>query len=171
MQDTCRMAEIRTVIEFSFLSGPAGTATIYRPGMLHSDPVGLHRVDYDDRHAERLPLRHADHRGTDLRDAAGWGGRWARVPLTQIARTTTAVIARESAKACTHLVRQNDSVERFGLPQGWRRVILCRTLWIFRSVAMLHNGSLGRFGDRRLDKGGRRCSNAWSRAKAPASAG
>ena len=49
------------------------------------------------------------------------------------------------------------------VPIGGFHVILWRTLWLFRSVGMsLDALMLGQFGDRRLDKRGRRCSAAWS---------
>src|SRR5215217_6411393 len=47
-------------------------------------------------------------------------------------------------------------------------MILFVALWLSWSVEMLSDLAwcVGRFGDRRLEKGGRRCSNAWSRARA-----
>ena len=60
------------------------------------------------------------------------------------------------------LVRQNDSGRSLGIPFALSRMMMCPTLWSSRSVAMsLRSLSLGRFGDRRLDKRGRRCSDAW----------
>src|SRR6202790_5622474 len=69
-------------------------------------------------------------------------------------------------RACTHLVRRIDSGLARGIPESGVRVISIATLRLGRGVDMLAqiNWSLGRFGDRRLDKGGRRSSNAWSRA-------
>ncbi|RAI43877.1 GNAT family N-acetyltransferase [Rhodoplanes roseus] len=68
-------------------------------------------------------------------------------------------------------VRRSDSGRREAIPLGAHRVILLATLRTNRSVAMEWTGwSLGRFGDRRLDKGGRRCSPALSRMPASACA-
>src|SRR5258708_19346894 len=51
---------------------------------------------------------------------------------------------------------------QFCVPFALSRVILDVTLWTIRSVVMAPRDlSLGRFGDRRLDKRGRRCSGAW----------
>src|SRR5258707_7474699 len=69
-------------------------------------------------------------------------------------------------------VRQNDSAGLLRLPFGLICVILFPTLWTNRSVEMTYAGwSLGCFGDRRLDKGGRRCSKLWCCARVYACAG
>lgn len=70
------------------------------------------------------------------------------------------------------LVRQNDSGGIFSILLTLSRVILDVTLWTTRGVAMrLSELHLGRFGDRRLDKRGRRCSGAWLRARVSVCAG
>src|SRR6516165_5104644 len=70
------------------------------------------------------------------------------------------------------VVRQSDSGGHFRVPFTVSRMILDVTLWSSRGVAMSLQKltdlglSLGRFGDRRLDKRGRRCSDAWSCVRA-----
>src|SRR5215813_13316133 len=80
---------------------------------------------------------------------------------------------RESASACTHLVRRIDSGARLRIPGSAIRVISMAALRVGWSAAMLSrvDWTLGRFGDRRLDKGGRRLSDAWSRARMSACGG
>jgi hypothetical protein len=70
------------------------------------------------------------------------------------------------------LVRQSDSGDRMVIPFNLGCVILFPTLWANWSVDMTYTGwSLGCFGDRRLDKGGRRCSKPWYCVRACACAG